>query len=162
MSQARRRATSVRLFAGLGQQTPFLLSEGHPWAEGHLWVEGQLTAGTGLSHMALCPWSAACRAPGRRVWSRQAPLSSVSFRPQPLVCSQERWPPRSSVSRLSWEGQQEWLESSRTGKRVSLDHPFLYSSWHRTELSRDAMKCEKAHLEMSFLGQFESVPDTKH
>lgn len=31
-----------------------------------------------------------------------------------------------------------------------------------TELSRDAMKCEKVHLEMSFLGQFESVPDTKH
>lgn len=52
MSQARRRATSVRLFAGLGQEASLLLSEGHPWAEGHLWVEGRLTAGTGLSRMA--------------------------------------------------------------------------------------------------------------
>ena len=133
MSQARRRATSVRLFAGLGQEAPLLLSEGHPWAEGHLWVEGRLAAGTGLRRMALRPWSAACRTAGRRVWSRQAPLSSGPFHPQPLVCSQERWPPRSSASRLSWEGLQEQLESSRTGRRVSLDHPFLYSSWHRTQ-----------------------------
>lgn len=133
MSQARRRATSVRLFAGLRQEAPFLLSEGHPWAEGHLWVEGRLTAGTGLSCTALCPWSAACRALVRCVWSRQAPLSSVPFRPQPQVCSQERWAPRSSASRLSWEGLKEWLASSRTGRRVSLDHPFLYSSWHRTQ-----------------------------